>query len=328
MLYFSFKVLSLPVATVLLLIFLYAKIMPLFSSILQDYQLFLNFLPAFNLINQIQTRCEKNTEIKTKTPESVSMGNSICLKNVSFSYEPGTMITHDIDLIISKGEHISIVGVSGSGKSTIADLIMGLILPDKGSILIDGLPLTANKIESWRNQIGYVAQDTFLFHDTIRANLLWAYPSASQNELFEALNQSACMEFISRLPNDIETIVGDRGVRLSGGERQRIALARALLRKPSLLILDEATSSLDSENEKRIQSAIEELHIDRRMTILTISHRLSSVSNSGKIYVLEKGQIVESGNWNELMRNENGKFYKLCLAQEINLKHVQEPIFV
>jgi ATP-binding cassette subfamily C protein len=222
----------------------------------------------------------------------------------------------DLVLDIKAGEMTAIVGPSGAGKTTIADLLMGLIIPGKGHVLIDDQPLMGERMKAWRDQIGYVPQDTFLFHDTLRTNLLWAKPDVEDEEINQALRFAAAGEFVSGLPKGLDTIVGDRGVLISAGERQRIALARALLRKPSLLILDEATSSLDSENEKRIQNAIETLH--SQMTILIMTHRLSAVREADIIHVLEKGQLVESGTWGSLMANRDGRFFALCQAQGIS----------
>jgi ATP-binding cassette subfamily C protein len=154
-----------------------------------------------------------------------------------------------------------------------------------------------------------------LFNDTIRANLLWACPGANEEEIDRALRLAAAEDFVRNLPEGMETILGDRGVRLSGGERQRLALARALLREPSLLILDEATSALDSENERRIQKAIEGLH--GRMTILIITHRLSAIRGADIIHVLERGRLIESGSWEALMGNGNGRLSALAGAQGI-----------
>jgi ATP-binding cassette, subfamily C, bacterial len=179
---------------------------------------------------------------------------------------------------------------------------------------VDGAPLDGGRARAWRNQIGYVAQDTFLFNDTVQANLLWARPEATDEDINHALKLAAAEEFVSRLPDRVETVLGDRGVRLSGGERQRLALARALLRRPSLLILDEATSALDSENEKRIQNAIEELH--GHMTILVITHRLSTIRRADVVYVLEQGRLVESGSWDALVQKDR-RFGALCRAQGI-----------
>ena len=163
--------------------------------------------------------------------------------------------------------------------------------------------------------MGYVPQEPFLFHDSLKANLLWAKPDATEAEIREALRLSAAEEFVSSFPKGLETVLGDRGVLVSGGERQRLALARALLRKPSLLILDEATSSLDSENERRIQNAIEELH--GKMTILIISHRLSTIRGADMIYVVEEGRLVESGTWGSMVGREGSRFRALCQAQGI-----------
>lgn len=169
---------------------------------------------------------------------------------------------------------------------------MGLIVPDKGRVLVDGVQLVPTNLKSWRDQVGYFNQDTFLFHDTVRANLLFARPDATEEEIWQALKLAAADEFVSRLPEGIDTIVGDRGMQLSGGERQRLALARALIRKPSLLILDEATSSLDLENERRILKTLEGLR--GRVTILIISHRLSAVQGADTIYELQNGKVVEA----------------------------------
>jgi ATP-binding cassette subfamily C protein len=193
---------------------------------------------------------------------------------------------------------------------------MGLIAPNQGRILIDETELVPERMKAWRKQIGYVPQDTFLFHDTLRTNLLWAKPDATEEEMNRALGLAAAEEFVSGLPGRLDTILGDRGVLVSGGERQRIALARALLLKPTLLILDEATSSLDSENEKRIQNAIETLH--GQMTILVISHRLSTIRGADIIHVVEGGRLVESGTWDRLVADKNGRFLVLCQAQGIS----------
>ena len=180
--------------------------------------------------------------------------------------------------------------------------------------MVDGEPLSPERRKSWREQISYVAQETFLFNDTVRANLLWARPDADEEQIWLALSLAAAEEFVSALPEGLETTLGDRGVRLSGGERQRLALARALLREPSLLILDEATSALDSENEKRIRKAIDELH--GSVTILIITHRLSTIRGADIVYVLDGGRLVEAGSWEELMPRD-GRFKALARAQGI-----------
>ncbi len=313
------QILSVPSAGVLLLVFLFARVMPRLSAIQQTYQQFQNMLPAFATVTEVQARCEAAAEPKPARSEQIELRDSIRLERVSFSYEErgDHPVISDLDLVIRAGQTTAIVGPSGAGKSTVADLVIGLIVPNRGRVLVDEVPLRAERMRAWREQIGYVPQETFLFHDTIRANLLWARPDATDEEIREALRQAVVDDFISRLPEGMETIIGDRGVRLSGGERQRLALARALLRRPAVLILDEATSNLDSENENRIQGAIDELH--GRITILIITHRLSTVRQADTIHVLAQGHLVESGDWESLMANEeNTRFRSLCRAQRLN----------
>jgi ATP-binding cassette subfamily C protein len=313
-LYVSLELLALPTAAVLLLLYLFARTMPKFSALQQNFQSFINLLPSFVRVVEMQNRCEAAAEPRPQKMEKLEMKHRIRLEHVSFSYDHAkSPILLDLVLDIKAGEMTAIVGPSGAGKTTIADLLMGLIIPGKGHVLIDDQPLMGERMKAWRDQIGYVPQDTFLFHDTLRTNLLWAKPDVEDEEINQALRFAAAGEFVSGLPKGLDTIVGDRGVLISAGERQRIALARALLRKPSLLILDEATSSLDSENEKRIQNAIEKLH--GQMTILVISHRLSTIRGADIIHVIEDGYLVESGTWDELTAKENGRFRALYKAQ-------------
>ena len=190
------------------------------------------------------------------------------------------------------------MGGSGSGKSTLADLVMGLLTPNNGTIEIDGVPLTDENRLLWRKSIAYMSQDIFLFHDTIKNNLLWADEQASDAELETAL-RNASADFVFDLPEQMETIVGDAGQRLSGGEKQRIALARAMLQKPQLLILDEATSALDLENETRIREMIDTLHAE--MTVIVIGHRLPTLENADQLFLLDKGRVKASGSWHEVM---------------------------
>jgi len=189
---------------------------------------------------------------------------------------------------------------------------MGLLSPTHGKMLVDGRLLKGPDLRPWRRGIGYVPQETFLLHDTLRHNLRWSNPDATDDELHEALHLAAADDFVAALPAGLDTVLGDRGMRLSGGERQRIALARALVRRPKLLILDEATNSLDGENQQRVQSAIQNLHGE--MTIVIIAHRLSTVRDADQIVVLEEGQIVEVGGYQELLTCASGRFRGLVDA--------------
>ncbi len=310
-LYVSLKVFDVPLTSMLVLLFLFARLMPKFSTIQGSYQRFITLLPAFSALEETVKDMEEKAEVKTNHEERISLDRSIEFKDVCFGYDKTKVLT-GIDLNVPVGQTVGLVGPSGSGKSTVADLLMGLIRPTKGSILVDGEAIIPEKIRAWRRLIGYVSQDTFLFNDTVRANLSWACPGASEEEMMEALRLAAAEEFVSSMPEGLDTLLGDRGVRLSGGERQRIALARAILRKPSLLILDEATSNLDSESEKRIQAAVEGLR--GRLTTFIITHRLSTLRSADTIYVLEMGKIAEHGSWNDLLAL-NGRFSDLCVTQ-------------
>ena len=317
-LYVSFQVLSIPTTGVLLLLFLFARVMPRFSNIQQSFQSIINLMPSFTRVMGLMSRCEEASEPRVQRSEAFELKRVMRFESVFFSYDGKNPVIQDFDLTIKAGETTAIVGPSGAGKSTIADLVMGLIVPGEGRILVDDRNLDPERIKAWRGQIGYVPQETFLFHDTLRANLLWARPGASEEEIRESLRLSAAEEFVSAFPKGLDTVLGDRGVLVSGGERQRLALARALLRKPSLLILDEATSSLDSENEKRIQIAIEGLH--GSMTILVISHRLSTIRTADMIYLIEEGRLIESGRWDLLIAEEGSRFRTLCETQGIDIR--------
>jgi ATP-binding cassette subfamily C protein len=316
-LYVAYELLALPTPEVLLLLFLFARIVPRFSGVQQSYQSLVKLVPAFTTIMAMQARLEAAAEPKAEKVEEFKLRYGIQFEQVSFGYENDgkAPVIWNLDLTIKAGQTTAIVGPSGAGKSTIADLATGLLVPDQGRVLVDGIPLSPERMRAWRDQIGYVSQETFLFHDTVRANLLWARADASDEEIRRALRLAAAEEFVSRLPSGLDTILGDRGVLVSGGERQRLALARALLRRPSLLILDEATSNVDSENEGRIQRAIQELH--GQMTILVIAHRLSTVRDADAIHVLERGRVIESGTWDALAAEGNGRFRALCTAQGI-----------
>lgn len=312
--YILITMVSVSTAELLILLFLFVRMIPRFSIIQRSYQYFINMLPAFASVINLEEECKKATEDQ-KESENVEFEREIKFDNVSFHYnkENGSFSIKDLNLSIVAGKTTAIVGLSGAGKSTVCDLIMGLMKPDNGQILIDETQLKGENISSWRNQIGYVAQDTFLFNDTVRNNLLFAEEEAKEKDIWNTLKSASADEFVSKLPDGLDTLIGDRGVRLSGGEKQRLALARALLKKPALLIMDEATSNLDSKNEKNILNSIENLQ--GNISILMIAHRLSTIKNADIIYLMENGQIIKSGTWEELISIENGNFRLLYELQ-------------
>lgn len=313
-------------ASLLLLIFLFARLVPRLTAIYERLQILLLDLPAFDDVMQAEAACLAAAEPATTVHEAIRLERAVACDHVTFAYggADGTAALQGVSLRIAAHATTAIVGPSGAGKSTLADLLMGLVTPQRGGVSVDGITLGPERLRAWREQVGYVPQDTFLFHDTVRANLLWARPDADDAAIWRALDRAEAADFVRALPSGLDTLVGDRGLLLSGGERQRLSLARALLRDPQVLILDEATSALDSENERRIQQAIEDLH--EQVTIVVITHRLSTIRNADVIHVLENGTVVESGNWTSLLEAPGGRFRRLCEAQGIQVPpHLPVP---
>ena len=237
-------------------------------------------------------------------------------RGVSVSYGDGKLALRDVDLQVKKGEFIGIVGQSGAGKSTLASLIMGLMKPDDGTILINGSDLDGLNERSWREHIGFVPQETFLFNDTVEENIRVWRPWVDDASVARAVRISQSSGFIENMSDGLKSQLGDRGAGLSGGERQRLALARAIAANPKILLLDEATSSLDAESERSFQDALRELRGD--VTILAIAHRLSTVVEADRIVVLENGAITEEGTPADLLKLKNGRFAELYRLQSIS----------
>jgi ABC-type multidrug transport system fused ATPase/permease subunit len=233
-------------------------------------------------------------------------------EDVSFSYTEDQPVIKDISFKAAPGTVTALVGSSGSGKSTIISLIASFIDPDKGTIRIDGEDLAEIKLSEYRQHLGVVLQDDFLFDGTIKENICFTKPNASDEEIQNAVEAAYVNEFTDRFDKGLETEIGERGVKLSGGQRQRIAIARAILANPKLIILDEATSNLDTESEALIQKSLNELVKNR--TTFVIAHRLSTIKKADKILVIEDGRIVEEGNHNELIQKE-GRYHHLYTYQ-------------
>jgi ABC-type multidrug transport system fused ATPase/permease subunit len=252
--------------------------------------------------------------LKENTPAKQTEGE-IEFSSVSFNYpsRPDFKVLQDISFKAEAGQTVALVGSSGSGKTTIASLILRFYDPINGSILIDGLDSRSISLTELRKQIALVPQDVILFAGTIRDNIAYGKPNATDLEVEEAARKANALDFIISFPDQFKTLVGERGIQLSGGQRQRIAIARAVLKNPSILILDEATSSLDSESEHLVQEALDKLMVGR--TSIVIAHRLSTIRNADKIVVLQNGLVQEIGPHQQLILNESGLYYKLNKMQ-------------
>ncbi|MBI4228037.1 MAG: ATP-binding cassette domain-containing protein, partial [Candidatus Omnitrophica bacterium] len=241
------------------------------------------------------------------------LSRGITFDHVSFRYPASPApVLGDVTLAIARGELVAVVGPSGAGKTTLVNLLPRFYDPTGGRVLIDGVDLRQVTLASLRAQIGIVTQETFLFHESVRANIAFGAPGADEAGILAAARAANAHEFISRLPQGYDTVIGERGVKLSGGERQRLAIARAILRNPPILILDEATSQLDTASERLVQEALERLTEGR--TAVVIAHRLSTVRRAHRIVVLEGGRIVEQGRHDELIQR-GGLYQRLCALQ-------------
>jgi subfamily B ATP-binding cassette protein MsbA len=285
------------------------KISPLYSYFME----FANYLPSANLV------AESIYSVPPIVKNDKNISNpveNIIFRDVTFSYpqDPDKKVLDSVNLTINKQQFVAIVGHSGSGKSTIMDLILGLYKPDHGEILINNVSLGSLNIDDWRGRIGYVSQETFLFNGSVKENIAFATSDIDLNRVEEAAKLANAHEFISRLPNGYDTEVGERGLKLSGGERQRLAIARALYRNPEIIVLDEATSSLDSKAEKEVQKAIENLEGEK--TLIVVAHRLSTILKADMIYVIHKGRLIEYGNHQTLLKKQ-GLYRDLCNRQNI-----------
>ena len=286
----------------ILLIVLANRLYGVLSSGQSYWQMLLQMLPSYATFTDARSEFQAHTEPTVDMKEdALHLNQKIWLNDVSFRYSESTAspALSSVSLEIPANNTTAIIGPSGAGKSTLADILMGVLIPDSGQITIDETPLTSEKLSVWRNSVAYVPQEVYLFDGSIRSNLNWACGKTINDDiLWAALDAASASNFVSKLPEGLDSIVGERGVRMSGGERQRIALARALVTQPDVLILDEATSSLDQKNESRIRDAITKLH--GQLTIIIIAHRHSTIEHADHVIAMDHGAVVDSGNWNEV----------------------------
>ena len=255
---------------------------------------------------------DEENNLKTRTISLDKIKGNITFNNISFSYDDTTEVLRNISFEAPQGSVTALVGSSGSGKSTIAGLVTAFLNPNSGQVLIDEIDLSKVDLKSFRSQLGVVLQDDFLYEGTIRENILFPRPKASEEDLLEAVEGAYVNEFTDRFENGLDTVIGERGVKLSGGQRQRISIARALLAKPKIVILDEATSNLDTQSEAFIQKSLAVLM--RNRTTFVIAHRLSTIQKADQILVIEEGDIVERGKHEELIKTK-GRYHELYTYQ-------------
>ncbi|AIQ27579.1 MULTISPECIES: ABC transporter ATP-binding protein [unclassified Paenibacillus] len=316
----SFRFMQAEGPNLLLVILVFTRLWPTFSTLQSLMEQLASVLPSFKQLQQLQDECLAAVEHdRVEGGEAVApmiLKHGLEARNVDFRYHPHEpeYSLQNVNVSIPARKMTAIVGRSGAGKSTLVDLLMGLMQPETGEILADGAPITGERLLSYRRSIGYVAQDPFLYNATIRDNLTMIKPDAEEAELWEALEFASSADFVRKLPDGLDTLLGDRGVRLSGGERQRLVLARAIIRKPSILVLDEATSALDTENEKRIQEALERLKAS--VTVIVIAHRLSTIRGADQILVIDQGRVIQQGIYSGLASEKGGMFSRLLSGQE------------
>jgi len=286
-----------------------------FGPLQEIGNILLSYREAEASLNNFHKLMQKLPEAEPLNPKSLGEIQTLSFDKVSFQHQ--TAVHKAIDSIsfkVHSGETIAFVGPSGSGKSTLMKLLVGLYRPQNGKILYNGLDETEIHFDDLRNQIGFVTQDTNLFSGTIRENLLFVNPAATEHDVEEALQKASCGGLLSRAEKGIDTMIGEGGLKLSGGEKQRISIARALLRKPKLLIFDEATSALDSLTEEEITNTIKDISALKEQISILIAHRLSTIMHADRIYVLEKGDVVEMGTHSSLLE-EKGLYYAMWRQQ-------------
>lgn len=297
-----------------------------FGPLQEIGNILLSYREAEASLNNFHTLMEKAPEQEPANPKPLGNIQTLSFNKVNFQHASGSHKAIDnISFDAKAGETIAFVGPSGSGKSTLMKLLVGLYRPDEGNIFYNGLDETKIHFDDLRNQIGFVTQDTNLFSGTIKENLLFVNPKATDDDLRDVLEKASCLNLISRAEKGLETMIGEGGLKLSGGEKQRLSIARALLRKPHLLIFDEATSSLDSITEEEITNTIKNISSQREQITILIAHRLSTIMHADRIYVLEKGYVVETGTHEKLLE-EKGLYFAMWRQQIGERKKIQVVI--
>ncbi|TAG09392.1 MAG: ABC transporter ATP-binding protein [Sphingobacteriia bacterium] len=287
----------------------------IFGPLQEIGNIILAYREAEASLNNFHTLMQKPSEAKPINPKNIGIISTLTFNDIYFKHNTSKYYALDgISFNAKKGETIAFVGPSGAGKSTLVKMLVGLYNPEQGAVEYNGINSKDINLDELRNQIGFVTQDTQLFAGTIRENLLFVCPNASDAEIIEALHKSSCDNLLQRAENGIDSMIGEGGLKLSGGEKQRLSIARALIRHPQLLIFDEATSSLDSITEEEITNTIRSISSLKEQITVMIAHRLSTIMHADRIYVLEKGKVVETGNHHQLLE-EKGLYYAMWRQQ-------------
>ncbi len=311
--FFALIVFKIEIAILALFVYIFQKIMPKINL----FQVrFLFFLTSYSSLKEIEEFSKKllfEEDVKHGRKSFGKLEKGILFKKVSFNYGNANILD-DVSIEIQPKNTVGIAGSSGAGKSTLVDLLLGLHKPNRGAIYIDSVNLFDYELKTWRDRIGYVTQDDIMFNDTIWNNLVFGLESVEQEWVYHCARLANIHQFILETPQGYNTVIGEGGAKLSGGQKQRLSLARALIRRPELLILDEATSALDTESEKVIQNSISQ--ISHKMTIVVIAHRLSTLVDSDIIYIIDNGRVVEKGTYTSLIRYDGyfSKMHKLQAA--------------
>lgn len=286
-----------------------------FGPLQEIGNIILSYREAEASLNNFHNLMNKQPEPQPLNPQPLGQVETLEFRSVGFKHQTAQQrAIDDISFTVKTGETIAFVGPSGSGKTTLMKLLVGLYRPQQGKILYNGIDENSIHFDDLRNQIGFVTQDTQLFSGTIRENLMFVNPSATEEELMDALKKASCTNLLARAEKGLDTMIGEGGLKLSGGEKQRLSIARALLRKPRILIFDEATSALDSITEEEVTNTIREVSSQRNQITILIAHRLSTIMHADRIYVLEKGEIIETGA-HETLLEEKGLYYAMWRQQ-------------
>lgn len=307
-LYSSVEIFQMTLAETGIFVFVLLRLMPYTKDIIHSRQELAGYVGSIIRVKEMVNAAERACLIQGGSISDFKLELAIRFDDVCFSYdEKCDLVLRNVSFSIPAGKITAIVGRSGAGKSTLIDLIPRLRTPLSGTISIDDQPIQNFELKALRRSIAFVSQECFLFNDTIERNIRYSRPESTEEQIMAAAKSAYAHHFITDFPKGYQTVVGDRGLKMSGGQRQRLALARALLQSANIIILDEPTSSLDSESEKYIQKAIREIRSNEKTTLIIIAHRLSTIKNSDQIVVIDKGAIVECGNHGELLRE--GRFY-------------------